>query len=157
MPAFDRIASFRFRRGMSRTRFLKAAIDIASKYGVTSVRHKTLCKRLLSKKAVADAVREIFRAEDREALRTRHVVPLPPEKLKILTRKVHFDEYHLRRRDGSLTLRVEMSDGNNFPALGASIWLSKSLKLPAGFVRVRGEDAVAARKLFWDLRVLSQN
>src|SRR5689334_20512595 len=102
MPTFSRTASFRFRRGMNRTRLVKAVLAVASKYGVGRTRRRSLHRRLFSKNLIEKAARHLFSDDDRAAMRARNLIPLRAERLRFLTAMVQFHEYQISRLDRSL-------------------------------------------------------
>jgi hypothetical protein len=104
---------------------------------------------------IADGARLVFRDEN-------HAATVPDARphaktMEILTAVVQFDEYRISKRDGSLVLLLRIADGNHFPALSAAVWLSKSLRWPAGFFTVRGSDRAGGRNLFRELQAISRN
>jgi hypothetical protein len=139
---------------MRKPRFLKKVMAVASKYGVSRIRHRRLRKRLFNKKMIAEGARLVFSNETRAA----NVASWRPHArtMEILTAVVQFDEYRISKLDGSLVLLLDIADGNHFPALSAGVWLSKSLRWPAGFFTVRGSDKAGGRKLFRELQVISR-
>jgi len=146
---FERTFSPRYKRnrptGVQRARWRR----LIQSQGFEVVSVEQTVAQLFSPGDMARARKELFRrAADAAVYERKDIVQ---RRFQKLSKPVRVHSTSFRSADGAISVILKVAPSNSFPALGTDVWTASRLRLPAGFVTVRGSDYERIRTLTEDL------
>jgi hypothetical protein len=145
----ERTFSLRYKRGVppgtQRSRWLRRIKSC----GMTVVGHNREVVQL-SGGDIGQARQVLFAQEaDAAVYEAKEIVK---RRFRQIARPVRVQRTTFRAHDGSIEVILRVASSNSFPALGIDIWTARYLRLPAGFVTIRGRNEQSITGLASELR-----
>jgi hypothetical protein len=145
----ERTFSLRYKRGDSPEAQMRQWQRRIESHGMTMVTHHREVVRL-SATDIGQARLVLFvRQADAAVYEAKGIVQ---RRLRQIARPVRVQRTTLRAHDRSIEVILRVASSNSFPALGLDIWTARQLRLPAGFVTVRGRSEQSITSLASELR-----
>jgi len=113
---------------------------LAAARGLELVETTTETESICTPEKIEAAVGQFWDEEDVAKLRQEGKLDLLAEKIEKLCRPVTIRTDTFSNSSGSLKVVVDATEGNEFPCIGAWVWLEESVKLLGGFLTIEADD-----------------
>lgn len=131
-----RILSFRYDAIHDRQWYERWFGAMAARRGLRLTTRCTQTRAVFGPNDVEAAVGELFNKAKVRELEKAGLIPLASDRVDKLCRPIAIDRHVYQDGSGSFKLTVETAQGNEFPCLGAWVYLGQELEFAGGFVTV---------------------